>query len=348
MKKISTVIGIDVGDKYSHILVLENETGEAIEQSRIKTTPKAVELYFNGRAEARVVLEVGCHSGWMSRLIAKVSDCEILVADPRKARKLMGTEEKDDDIDAELLARIGRLDPKLLKPVTCRTEQTQCHLSVIRSRDALVRARTLLINQVRGTVKTMGQKLPTCSAESFHRQPLPMQLQTVLQPVMEAIEVLTQKIRQQDRTIEQLGAEKYPETLRLRQIPGVGPITSLAFVLTVENPRRFRNSRKVGAYFGLCRRRWKSGEQDPELRISKMGDAQVRRFLVNSAQYIMGPFGPDSDLRRWGLSYAERGGKKDKKRAVVAVARKLGVLMHRLWITGQDYDPLHQSKQVAA
>lgn len=348
MKKISTTTGIDVGDKYSHLFVLDNETGDALEQTRIQTTPKAFERYFRGRAQDRVVLEVGCHSGWMSRLIAKISDCAILVADPRKARKLMGTEEKDDDIDAELLARIGRMDPKLLKPVTCRTEETQCHLSVIRSRDALVRARTLLINQVRGTVKTVGEKLSTCSAEAFHRQRLPEQLQEVLRPVMDSIEVLTQKIRQQDRAIEQLGTKVYPETIRLRQIPGVGPITSLAFVLTIENPHRFRNSRKVGAYFGLCRRRWKSGERDPELRISKTGDAQMRRYLVNSAQYIVGPFGPDTDLRRWGLGYAQRGGKKDKKRAIVAVARKLAVLMHRLWLTGQDYDPLYHSKRVAA
>lgn len=348
MRDIITTIGIDVGDNYSHIYVLEETTGEALEQTRIQTTPKAVERYFRGRKGDRVVLEVGCHSGWMSRLILKVSDSDVLVADARRARKLMGSEEKDDNIDAEMLARIGRLDAKLLKPIVCRTEQTQCHMSVIKSRDALVRARTLLINQVRGTVKTVGEKLKKCSAESFHRQLLPEQFQSVLLPVMDAIEMLTQKIRYQDKVIEQLSAEIYPETQRLRQINGVGPITALAFVLTVENPLRFKNSRKVGAYFGLCRRRWQSGDQDPELGISKMGDAFVRRLIVNCAQYILGPFGPDCDLRRWGMQFAQHSGKKGKKRAVVAVARKLAVLMHRLWISKRDYEPLYQASQQAA
>lgn len=185
------------------------------------------------------ILEVGCHSGWMSRLINRISDSEVLIADPRKARKLMGTEEKDDNIDAEMLARPGRLDSKLLKPIVCRTEETQCHLSVIKSRDALVRARTLLINQVRGTVKTVGEKIRKCTAESFHRQPLPEQFQSVLQPVMDAMEGLTEKIREQEKVIEQLSEEKYPETQRLRQISGVGPITALAFVLAIENPFGF-------------------------------------------------------------------------------------------------------------
>ena len=165
---------------------------------------------------------------------------------------------------------------------------------------------------------------------------------------MDSIEGLTEKIRQQDKAIEKLSIEEYPETLRLRQIHGVGPITALVFALAIENPQRFKNSRKVGAYFGLCRRRWQSGDQDPDLGISKMGDAFVRRLLVNCAQYIIGPFGPDCDLRRWGLNYAQQGGKKGKKRAVVAVARKLAVLMHRLWISGKDYVPLYQANQTAA
>ena len=347
MKDINTTIGIDVGDSYSHMYVLDEMTGEQLEQTRIQTTPKAVGRYFRGRKGDRVVLEVGCHSGWMSRLILEVSESEVLVADPRKARKLMGSEEKDDDIDAEMLAGIGRLDAKLLKPVVCRTEQTQCHMSVIKSRDALVRARTLLINQIRGTVKTVGEKIKKCTAESFHRQVLPEQFQSVLQPVMDAIENLTEKVRRQDKVIEQLSTEHYPATERLKQINGVGPITALTFVPAVENPHRFKNSRKVGSYFGLCRRRWQSGEQEPELGISKMGDAFVRRLLVNCAQYIIGPFGPDCDLRRWGMQFAQQGGKKGKKRAVVAVARKLAVLMHRLWISEQDYDPLYLANQQA-
>jgi len=111
-------------------------------------------------------------------------------------------------------------------------------------------------------------------------------------------------------------------------------------VLTLEDPGRFRQSRAVGPYLGLCPRRDQSGGRDAQLRITKRGDAMLRRLLVSGAQYILGPFGPDTDLRRWGLRLAARGGKNAKKRAVVAVARKLATLLHRLWVSGATYQPL--------
>jgi len=138
--------------------------------------------------------------------------------------------------------------------------------------------------------------------------------------------------------------ERYPRTRLLRQVPGVGPVTALAFVLALADPSRFRSSRSVGAYLGLRPRRSDSGESMPELRITKAGNGAVRRLLVQCAQYILGPFGPESDLRGWGLKLAGRGGKRAKRVAVVAVARKLSVLLHRLWVSGENYDPLRNSK----
>lgn len=345
MKELSTVVGVDIGDKYCQLYVIDNATGEEIEQVRVPTRPTSFERCFETRSPARVVLEVGSHAGWISRLLTAMEH-EVLVADPRKARNLMGKEEKDDRLDAELLARFGRADPKLLKPVRLRSEETQCALSVIRSRDALVRARTMLVNQVRSAVKTIGQKLPGCSAKSFHklRVFVPELLEDAQQPTMEAIETLTTQIRKLDQTIESMCDEDYPQTKPLRGICGVGPITALTYVLTIEDPHRFEKSRQVGAYLGLCRRRWQSGDDDPELKISKAGDAMLRRLLIQCAHYILGVHGPDSDLRRWGLRYAGRGGKAAKKRAVVGVARRLAVLMHRLWVSGEQYDPLRNSK----
>ena len=349
MTEHSTTIGIDVGDKYCQLCVLENETGEELEQVRIGTTKKALGRWFKKRSAARVVLEVGCHSGWISRLVAGFGH-QVLVADPRKARQLMGNEEKDDDLDAEMLARFGRADPKLLKPVKLRSEKTQCDLAVIRSRDALVSARTQLINHVRGAVKAVGQRLPSCSTDRFAklRGQLPELLAGALEPTMLAIEALTEQIRRLDRTVERMCEQDYPQTQLLRQISGVGPITALTYALTIEDPSRFDKSRLVGPYLGLCRRRWRSGEDDPELHITKSGDHLLRKLLVQCAHHIVGVHGQDSDLRRWGLAYAARGGRAAKKRAVVGVARRLAVLMHRLWITGEEYDPLHNVRRVEA
>ena len=150
-----------------------------------------------------------------------------------------------------------------------------------------------------------------------------------------------------DERIEKLGREKYGHTELLRQVKGVGPLTSLAYVLTLENPDRFAKSRDVGPYLGLVPKQEESGDSQPQLGISKAGDVMLRRLLVGSAHYILGPFGPDTDLRRYGLRLCERGGKNAKKRAAVAVARKLAVLLHRLWISGEVYEPLRQAPPTA-
>jgi transposase len=205
-----------------------------------------------------------------------------------------------------------------------------------------------LINHVRGTVKSFGARLPKCSAESFHKKvagQLPCELAEVLEDVVETIASLTERIRDYDRRIERLCKERYPqETGLLRQVPGLGALTSLTYVLTLEDPRRFAESRAVGAYLGLVPGKDQSGEQDPGKRISGEGDEMLRRLLVGSAHYILGPFAPDSDLRRHGEKIASRGGKNARKRAVVAVARKLAVLLHHLWVSGEVYEPLHNAR----
>lgn len=349
MAEFSTVtIGMDLGDKFCQLCVLDNASRESVEESKVPTTIAAIERYFAGRSPSRIVMEVGTHSGWISRKLSDLGH-EVLVADPRRVRALAGDEDKDDPLDAEFLARVGCMDPKLLKPIQHRSEQTQIALTLIRARDKLVQARTKLINCVRGLVKTTGARLPKGSSERFHKleEQIPTVLAEALQPLMVSIGAITQQIRRYDQLIKQKAESDYPQTERLQQVGGVGPVTALALVLVIEDPARFPKSRAVGPYLGLCRRRWKSGESDPELRISKRGDALLRRLLVSCAHYILGPFGPDSDLRRWGLAYAGGGGKNAKKRAVVAVARKLAVLLHRLWITGEAYEPLRHAQRQA-
>jgi transposase len=206
-------------------------------------------------------------------------------------------------------------------------------MAIIRSRQALVDCRTQLVNHVRGAVKSFGARLPKCPARSFHKRAqehIPEALMPAPEPILEQIGSLTERILDYDRKLEAISEEHYPETELLRQVEGIGPLTALTFVLTIEDPYRFEKSRSVGAYLGLVPARDQSGERDPQRRISKEGDEMLRKLLVGSAHYILGPFGSDSDLRRHGEKIAARGGKNSKKRAAVAVARKLSVLLHRL------------------
>jgi transposase len=289
----------------------------------------------------RVAVDVGTHSPWVSRLLASWGH-EVLIANPRRVRRIAHSRRKCDRFDGRTLARLARLDPELLSPVRHRSAGCQRDLALLRTRAALVRSRTLLVNHLRGAVKSAGGRLPSCSAASLSRQAggaIPESLHPALAPILAVLDQLSDQIRAYERELETL-AERRPDSAPLRQIAGVGTLTSLAFVLTLEDPARFADSRRVGSYLGLTPGRRQSGERDPQLHVSKQGDPFLRQLLVQSAHYILGPFGPDCDLRRHGLRIAARGGKAAKKRAAVAVARKLAVLMHRLWLTQQDYQPL--------
>jgi transposase len=264
---------------------------------------------------------------------------EVLVANPRAVRLIYSGRTKDDELDAEALARLGRFDERLLHPVKHRSAEHQADLAVIRARDALVKVRTKLINQVRGVLKSFGTAPPKMSSESFHRQVrdlVPDELLPALGPLLDVLEQVTTRIADYDRTVENTAVTSYPETARLRKVSGVGTLTALAFVLTLEDPRRFANGRKVGSYLGLCPERAQSGEYDPQLGITKAGNPELRRLLVNCAHYIIGPFGADSDLRRFGQRLAGAGGKRARMRAAVAVARKLSAVLYRLWVSEES------------
>jgi transposase len=340
-----TTAGLDLGDKYSYLCLIDTGSGEVIEEGRLRTTPEAIRRRFASERPLRIAIETGTHSPWVSRLLEECGH-EVLVANARRLRLIYSNKRKTDEIDAENLARLARLDPKLLYPVRHRGEQSQAHMALIRSRQALVDCRTQLVNHVRGAVKSFGHRLPKCPARTFHKrvqEHIPEALLPALEPLLEQIASLTERIRDYDRRLVAISEEHYPETALLRQVEGIGPLTALTFVLTLEDPYRFEKSRSVGAYLGLVPATDRSGDSDPQKRISKEGDEMLRKLLVGSAHYILGPFGSDSDLRRHGEKIASRGGKNAKKRAAVAVARKLSVLLHRLWVTAEVYDPLHNA-----
>src|ERR1700693_3912168 len=360
MKKTSTVaakqmrnfsqhkltIGLDQGDRSSWYCVL-GEAGEVLLEQRVSTTPKAMKEGFGSMPRCRIALETGTHSPWVSRLLSELGH-EVIVAHARNVRLIGESRKKDDRLDAQTLARLARIDPQLLCPVKHRSAKGQADLTVIRARAGLLRARTALVNTVRGLAKSYGERLRGCNVRNMNPEKaegLSPELQTALEPLLNAIESLSERIVEYNERIEKLAQESYPQVALLKQIKGVGTLIALTFLLTLEDPHRFRQSRDVGCYLGLQPGRRNSGQSEPQLHISKEGDPYLRTLLVQGAQHILGPFGIDCDLRRWGLKLAERGGRNGKKRAIVATARKLAVLLHHLWVSGEVYEPLHNSNR---
>jgi transposase len=344
-KKTKLTIGVDLGDRSSRYCVLDSEAEVLLEHSTA-TTKKGLAQAFGSIPKCRIAMEVGTHSPWVSRLLRSFGH-EVIVANARRVRLITESSQKHDKLDARTLARLARVDPELLSPIRHRSAEAQTDLLTIRARATLVEARTQLVNAARGLVKSLGERLPKCDAAQLGREHLgglPGEIGTALEPLLAQIEALSESIRHYDGVIERIAQTRYPETVLLRQVQGVGPLIALTFVLTLEDPHRFVKSREVGPYLGLRPRRGQSGKHDPELRITKEGDPYLRQLLVQGAHYILGPFGPDTDLKRWGLKIAAKGKKNAKKRARVAVARKLAVLLHHLWVNGEVYEPLRNAQ----
>jgi transposase len=342
------VIGLDLGDRWSRYCLLDN-AGGVLKEDRVRSTDRALGERFGTLPSTRFVIETGTHSPWVSRLLTDMGH-SVVVANARKLRMIYESNRKNDRLDARMLARLGRADVELLAPVRHRSAKAQADLAVVRGRDALVAARTQLINACRGMVKALGGRLPKCTTAAFVgkvKTSIPPELKTGLRPLLASIRVLSEQIESCDQLVRSLAVEQYPETKLLQQVKGVGPLVALTYVLTLEDPHRFASSRAVGSYLGLCPRQSESGNSAPQLGITKAGNSHLRRLLVQSAQYTLSSLASDSRLRRWGLELASRGGKNGKRRAVVAVARKLAVLLHKLWVTGQVYEPLHGMSQAA-
>lgn len=340
-------VGLDVSDDYTYAAVL-NEHGELLIEERIRTREPELRRWLAGGAPALVALETGTHSRWMAK-VARECGHEVIVANARELRLIYAGTNKTDRVDAKKLARLARVDPGLLKPVQHRGEQEHADLAVIAARELLVKMRSEAINMVRGMVKAQGSRVRACSSESFSEaagEVMPEVLRNALAPVLEQIDDLSERIREYDERIEHLARTRYPETELLTQVAGVGTLAAMTFRLTIGDARRFERSRDVGCWAGLRPRREQSGERDRRLGITKAGDQRLRRTLVSCAHYILGPFGPDTDLRRWGLQLAGQHS-HGKKRAVVAVARKLAVLLHRLLTAGEVYEPLRQARRRA-
>lgn len=332
-------VGIDLGDKVSRYAIVD-EAGEVVEEGSFRNNAASIAKHFGKQPRSRVALEVGGQSAWIARELETLGH-EVIVANARELKWITASDTKNDRNDAVKLARLARADRNLLRPVEHRTAEQQAELAVIRARDALVRARTLLVNTARGLAKGFGLRLPATVTPTFGARSLallPARLRLVLEGVLAQIDALGQEIRAYHQRIVAIAAQ-HPEIERLTSVPGVGTLTATAFVLTLGRKERFAHSRDVGAYLGLRPRQKQSGSSDPQLGISRSGDKLLRKLLVQCAHHVVGHWGKDSALRQWGLSKCTGGG---KKRAIVAVARKLAVLLHRIWVTGETFRPFPQ------
>ena len=352
VKKIASeqklTIGMDLGDCSSHYCVLD-ENGEVISRSQVATMPAGMKPVFGKMAPCLIVMEVGTHSAWVSRLLASYGH-EVIVANARRVKLIGQSQRKNDRIDAETLARLGRADRKQLSPIQHRGEEAQWDLAMIRARAEIVEARTAVMNCARGLMKAMGERLPKRDVDGVEKtlsKGLSEAAQKVAKPLLKSVAAMTEQIHACDQEIQRIAA-KYPEVKLLQQVNGVGPLIGLTFVLILEDPQRFKRSRDVGPYLGLVPAQRDSGKSQPQLRISKSGDKLLRSVLVQGAHCILRKGAPDSDLRQWGLEKQKEGGKKGKRRAIVGVARRLAVLLHHLWVSGEAYEPLYNQQRVQA
>ena len=341
-------IGIDLGDKRHQVCMMTPDGAIAME-GRIDNTPAALEAMFGTMEPALIALESGTHSAWIKYALEGWGHT-VIVANPCELAAITSSQKKTDQRDARMLARLARVDPQLLCPVQHRSLQAQTDLALLKARHALVKVRSALIGHCRGIVKSFGARLPACSSAAFARraqQAVPEELREALEPLVRQVGELGEKISLLERKIEALAEERYPQSERLTAVGSVGALTALCFMLVLDEAARFEKSRSVGAYVGLAPKQDQSGEVNKQCRISKAGNPYLRVLLVQCAQHLLSRLGRDCELRRWGLKLCERGGKAAKKRAVIAVARKLAVQLHALWASGKDYDPFYAEKQRA-
>ena len=333
--------GMDVHQKYSEVCILD-ENGKVMERARLRTSRRALERYFSAKGPMKVVLEAGGSSPWVSRLIEKCRH-EAVVCSPRRVRLIAESTLKNDAIDAEVLARLVRIDPGFLGRVQHRSEEAQILRSKLTVRSSLVETRTKWINTVKGILRGLGYKVPSGISKTFHNRTrtveLPAELGATIEPLLRQLELLNDEICRCEKELKAI-ASKMPEVLHLQKVPGVGLIVSLYFVLTVDDPDRFQHSRDIAAFFGLRPTMRSSGDVATYGRITKQGDPEMRRLLIQAARGLMRTRSR-CYLQDWTV---ELQGRRGKSKAIVALARKMAILLHHLWVTGEVFEAYPNKK----
>jgi transposase len=346
--------GIDIHTRKSNYCALD-ESGEEIGTANFLTTKKAFTHHFGKIDKAKIAIEAGAHSHWIAELLKELGH-DVVVANPRRVGLIAKNREKDDQTDAELLARLVRTDPRLLHGTHTRSAENLILRGMIKSRSTLVECRTKLINSVRGIVKPFGIVIPRCNSEQFHEVAINYEpissgnVKAVIAAMLVQIGSLTKEIDFQTKAIEGIEFDD-PTITRFKTVPGIGNLIALAYVAYIDDPNRFGRSEQVGKYLGLSSGRRFSGGGGHTLGITKEGDPQMRALMLQAAYAFMRSK-KDSELKQWTVQLMARKGGKDsreaKKKTATALARKLGVLLHRIWITGEKFEPFYHTKRKEA
>lgn len=330
------VIGLDLSLKTAQAAVLD-PSGELVLESTIRASETGLRRFFAGQAPSLIVVEAGGTSAWVARL-AEEAGHEVLVANPRRVKLISESSRKTDRVDALTLARLAQADPALLAPIRHRSEQTQRSRGLLRVRGCLIRQRTETINVVRGLLRGFGYQVRIGAAARFTQRleklELPIELRAMVSLLLVSIDHLSAQIEKAEQAIEEL-AEQHPVIDLLKTVPGVGQLIATNYVLCIEDPGRFTKARDVAGFLGLAPRVHQSGAVLRIGGITKEGDGELRRLLVQGAHVLL-RCKRDSDLQRWGLRLKERVG---TKKAVVAVARKLAVVLLVMWRDGAAFEP---------
>ncbi len=342
------VIGMDVSEKSIEFFFLrpDGEGGLSKKEPNSPDTLAKLCSEMPDRQGFMVVMENGTHSPWMSEYF-QCHGVECYVGNARKLAAIWTSVQKSDRNDAEMLARLARADLKLFSPIRHAGRDQRAEFAVLKSRDRLVKCRTALINCVRGTLRSFGVDTSELTVEKFTSKAvgvMPKDLHPALDGMLVQIRMLETQIKDYDRKIERIGKRHEP-VQRLRQISGVGPVIALAYVLFVGDPQNYSSAGRVGAHLGIVPKRDQSGDVDKQLGITKAGNQMLRYLLAQGANYILSR-GPDCDLRRFGERICARGGKIARRKAKIAVARKLSKIMYVLWRNGADYELFHKSQRV--
>jgi transposase len=339
-------VGLDVSLKQTSICVV-NQTGSVVREGVVDSDPEAIAAFVRSNVPGvvRIGLETGPTSTWLWTELRRLSLPAICI-DARHAKAVLKMQiNKSDRNDAAGIARI--MQTGWFKEVCVKHLDSHAIKALLVSRALLVKIKRDIENQVRGLLKNLGLVIGRAKMNVFAMRAAELadarpELAAAVEPLLKAREAVGEQIADLDRKVMQL-ARNDAQVRRFMTAPGVGPITALCFLATIDDPTRFKKSRSVGAYVGLTTRRYASGEVDWTGRISKCGDKMLRSYLYEAANVLLTRVAKWSALKAWGVRLAKRSG---LRKAKVAVARKLAVILHRMWIEGSEFK--WSSKQAAS
>lgn len=329
-------VGIDVANKASAICVID-EQGEVVRRAEVATEVYELNKTLAGLDEARVVIESCPLAEWLAEVV-EAGGHEAVIIDARAARHLVSSKKKTDARDAHTLAQLARTG--WYNAVHRKSREARLLRSQLQARQGLVRTRKAMDSQVRGLLRAQGLRLGRVSAGEFAERVRALAGERVpgllpyLEPLLSLYEQALVEARRLKRELER-GSRREALRRRLQSVPGVGPLVSQVYVATVDEPGRFEHAEQVADYAGLTPRVSQSGESCYRGRITKEGDQLLRWHLVEAAHVLL-THGRDCRLKRWGLALQRR---KGAGKARVAVARKLAILLWRLWMTGERFEP---------